>query len=404
MWKALGHKNFARLFYASLISQAGSKIHRIALLLLVYTLTHDAIWISLVLAAQLAATIGVGPLIAAWSDTQERRRLLVGSDFLRVALVPLIPLVGARSLPLLLLLVFAIEVLRIVHDPIANAVIPELVPEEGVDAANSLMLFAERFAEVALVAAAGALVALVGSAPAFWIDSLTYLISGILLLRLPDLKIASMDRTGYWSRVRGGLSHIVREPAIRRTVFTLFTAALFGSVEAALALVLAVSFLQVGSGGFGVMEAMVALGAVLGTITAPYLSARISRERLFLIALFGFGVCEAAMGALPIFAWVLAAALVFGVMNMLFIIPARSILQLNTPAELRGRTFAAFGAIMNGAVIIGTMLGGALEQSLGAPLLFVFAGLLVSVVAIVTFIQGSARRVAAAQPAGNAGN
>jgi MFS family permease len=404
MWKALRHKNFARLFYASLISQAGSKIHRIAILLLVYTLTHYAIWISLVLAAQLVATMGVGPLIAAWSDTQERRRLLVGADFLRAILVPLIPLVGVRSLPLLIGLVFAIEVLRILHDPIASAVIPELLPEEGVDAANSLMLFAERFAEVAFVAAAGALVAFVGSAPAFWIDSLTYLVSGILLLRLPRLEIAGVDRGGYWSRVRGGLSHILRQPAIRRTVITLFTAAMFGSVETALAFVLAISFLQVGSTGFGVMEAMVALGAVLGTLAAPYLSARISRERLFLVALFGFGICEAAMGALPIFGLVLAAALVFGVMNMLFIIPARSILQLNTPAELRGRTFAAFGAVMNGAVIIGTMLGGALAQPLGAPLLFVLAGLLVSIVALATFIQGSSRRATAIQPVGNAGN
>jgi MFS family permease len=404
MWKALRYKHFARLFYASLISQAGSKIHRIALLLLVYSLTHDAIWISLVLAAQLVATMGVGPLIAAWSDTQERRRLLVGSDFLRALLVPLIPLVGIRSLPLLLVLVFVVEVLRIVHDPIASAVIPELLPEEGVDAANSLILFAERFAEVAFVAAAGALVAFVGTAPAFWLDALTYLVSGVLLLRLPRLDIAGVDRAGYWSRVRGGLSHILNQPAIRRTVLTLFTAAMFGSVETALAFVLAISFLQVGSAGFGVMEAMVALGAVLGTFAAPYFSARISRERLFLIALFGFGVCEAAMGAAPIFALVLAALLIFGVMNMLFIIPARSILQLNTPTELRGRTFAAFGAVMNGAVIIGTMLGGALAQPLGAPLLFVVAGLLVAVVALATFIQTSSRRLATIQPAGNAGS
>jgi MFS family permease len=71
-------------------------------------------------------------------------------------------------------------------------------------------------------------------------------------------------------------------------------------------------------------------------------------------------------------------------------------LQLNTPPELRGRTFAAYGAVMNGAVIIGTMLGGVLEQPLGAPLIFVLAGLLVAGVALVTLFQSGLRRVSGA--------
>jgi MFS family permease len=94
----------------------------------------------------------------------------------------------------------------------------------------------------------------------------------------------------------------------------------------------------------------------------------------------------------PVFSWVLAAYLLSGLLNMVFIVPARSILQLNTPAELRGRTFAAFGAVMNSAVLFGTMLGGALEKPLGAPLVFLFAGLMVFAVALSMLVHEGMRR------------
>jgi len=368
------NKGFARLFYATLISAIGDNIHRIALMVLVYTLKEEALWVSLTLGVQLLTSVVVGPIISTWSDTQERRKLLVATDLLRVPLVLLIPLVGMKSMVGLLILVFAIEIMRIVHHPVIWAVVPELVPEKEMDTANSMMLFTGRFAEVVFVGLAGLLVATVGPAPAFWIDAGTFLASGLIVLGLPSMKPGQKEETGYWSRVREGIDHLLNQPKIRRTVGTLFCAALFGSVEAVLGVVLAVSILKVGSSGFGVMEAAMALGAILGTLIVPQISSRLGREKLFLMGLFGFGLFEASVGFFPMFNWVLVAFFMSGILNMAFLVPARSILQLHTPPELRTRTFAAFGAVMNTAVLVGTMLGGALEESLGVTRIFVLAG------------------------------
>ncbi|MCH1927803.1 hypothetical protein L6232_23705, partial [Shewanella sp. C31] len=76
-----------------------------ALLVLIYLLTEKAIWVSLALGVQLLGTVVFSPLLSAWADTQDRKRLLVWSDLLRAPLVFLIPLLGAKSLPRLLLLV-----------------------------------------------------------------------------------------------------------------------------------------------------------------------------------------------------------------------------------------------------------------------------------------------------------
>jgi MFS family permease len=386
--KVLRHKAFARLILSYLVSQAGSKVHRVALLVLVYLLTENALWVSLVLGVQLLGTVVFSPLLSAWADTQDRKRLLVWSDLLRAPLVALIPLLGAKSLPVLLLLVFLMELLRDLHDPIQNAVVPDLVPKEEVDEANSLILLADRLSEVLFVGAAGVLVAAVGPAFAFYLDALTYLASGLLLMGLPPLRPERLPKAGYLERVKEGLGHLLRHPTIRRAVGTLFAAACFGSVETALGVVLAIKWLGVGSAGFGFMEAAMALGAILGGLALPHLLKRLPRERLFLYALFLFGLFEASMGLFPIYAWVLVAFFLAGFLNMAFIVPARSILQLNTPQEMRGRIFAAFSAVMNAAVLTGTMLGGALEGQIGAPMVFLLAGVMVSLAAGYVLLTG----------------
>jgi MFS family permease len=389
MWKTLrAHKSFARLFYSNFISAIGNNIHRIALMVLVYTLTEEALWVSLTLGIQLITSVVLGPLISTWSDAQERRKLLVATDLIRVPLVLLIPLVGIKSLVILMVLVILMEFLRILHDPVIWAVVPELVSEEEMDTANSLMLFTGRFAEVVFVGLAGVLVAAVGAAPAFWIDAATFLFSGLLVLGIPRIESDQKGDSGYWSRVREGIDHILQSPSIRRTVGTLFAAAMFGSVEAVLGIVLAVSILKVGSSGFGVMEAAMALGAILGTLIVPHISSRLGRERLFLMGLLSFGLFEASIGLFPKFSWVLMAFFMSGILNMAFIVPARSILQLHTPSELRTRTFAAFGAVMNTAVLAGTIVGGALEEPLGVPMVFTLAGLGVFGVTFSVLIKG----------------
>jgi MFS family permease len=388
LWKALRYQDFARLFIATLVSEIGSKLHRIALLVLIYTLTGQALWVSLILVIQLAASVTVGPVLAAWADTQERRRLLVLTNLLRAPLVACIPLLGLRSLSVLLLLIFVVEVLRSIHDPVVSAVIPEIVPSEGMDAANGLVLFAQRFAEVAFVGLAGLLVAAVGPEAAFWIDAVSYVLAGLILLRLPRIEPGAASRAPYWERVRQGGRHIARHKVVRRTVGTLFVAALFGSVETVLGVVLAIDVLQAGSTGFGVIEAAMALGAILGTMLVPALTARIPRERLFLLAILIYGLLETSMGAWPVFSWVVLAYLLSGIANMSFIVPLRSILQLHTPPDLRARTFAAMGAIANSAVLLGTLLHGALEKPFGAAPVFLGGGLVVVAVALVVLLQG----------------
>ncbi len=381
------NKNFARVFYAFFISQIGTNVHRIALLYLVYSLTNQAIWVSFVIAAQVIATIVIAPLLSAWAERQSPRRLLIISDLLRAPLVLLIPYVGVYSLEALLVLVFLIEIIRNLHDPVTNAVIPQLVPENQIDSANGLILFADSFSEVAFVAVAGLLIAAFGPQFAFWVDALSYVVSALILFGLSHLEPGTGSRTDYWSQVKAGVTCLFEEGPVRRTVSTLFIAAMFGTMTNVLGVVLAVSVLNVGSAGFGVIEGIMALGTVIGTLVIPQFTNRISRDRVFLLGLLGCGLFQASIGTLPVFEWVLVASFMLGLLNMAFLIPARSILQLNVTPELRTRVFIAFGAVMRGAVLIGTMLSGILASYIRVPWIFILDGVMVVFVALWSSLQ-----------------
>ncbi|WP_243455115.1 MFS transporter [Meiothermus sp. CFH 77666] len=387
MWSVLKQTGFRWLFASVLVSLVGSKIHRIALLFVAYQETQNAVWVSLILGAQFVASAVLGPLLGPLSDRYDRRTLLVLSDLARALLVACIPLFAIGSMPLLMIIAFLMAAFESVHYSASNSAIPDMVPESELDEANGLMNFANRFADVTFVALAGVLVANVGPAPAFWIDATTYLISAVLLTLLPPLP-GKAGKGNYFAAVAEGLRPLWRNPTLSRTIGTLALAAAFGSVEAALGIVYAVGALKIGVQGFGVLEALMAGGAILGLFITMPLIKRLSRETVFLLGLGTWGLFLASTGLFPFPIWAGVAMVALGILNSMFIIPARSIIQLAAPTELRGRIMAAFGATMQSAVLMGTFLAGVLEPRLGVLTVLILSGFAVFLAVLVVHLRG----------------
>lgn len=391
MWSALQHVGFRWLFISNLVSLVGSKIHRIALLFVAYQESQNAVWVSLILGAQFLASALLGPLLGPLADRYDRRNLMVLSDLARALLVACIPLFAMGSMPLLMVIAFLMAAFESVHYSASNSAIPDMVPDSALDGANGLMTFVSRFADVAFVALAGVLVAGVGPAPAFWIDATSYLIAAGFLTFLPPLR-GKAGKGNYFAAVAEGLRPLWQNPILSRTIGTLALAAAFGSVEAALGIVYAVGALKIGVQGFGVLEGLMAGGAILGLLVTMPLIKRLSRETVFLMGLATWGLFLASIGLFPFPVWAGVAMVALGILNTMFIVPARSIIQLAAPAELRGRIMAAFGATMQSAVLIGTFLAGVLEPRLGVLMVMYLSGIAVFLAAFTVFLWGGIPR------------
>ena len=108
-----------------------------------------------------------------------------------------------------------------------------------------------------------------------------------------------------------------------------------------------------------------------------------------------------AMGLAPSLGWLVPIFLLGGLANGVLNVAGGALLSRRTPPESRGRAFARFGAVINGASALGFLLGGVLLDVLPVRATVAAAGmfgLVVTGAAAVPMLRAAARERAAAAP------
>src|SRR4051812_16371662 len=140
MRSALGPPSFRRLLVGLAVSQAGDWLYNVALLAFVYERTHSAGWLAVTTTARVVPIVVLGPLGGVVADRFDRRRTMVVSDLLRMALMLGLALVAAAGLPVVLAPVLAglATVAAAPSPPSTAATTPRLVPDADLPGANAL--------------------------------------------------------------------------------------------------------------------------------------------------------------------------------------------------------------------------------------------------------------------------
>lgn len=179
----LRHTEFRKLWVSQALSAVGNGISPVALAVLVLGGGRPGTHLGLVLGAQSAGLIGfilVGGVLA---DRVRRTRLMAFSDIVRAvsafsfALVP-----DHINLVVLVVLATSMGAGAAMFEPAHRALLPSLVPERDLEAANALNGVTARSAFIVGAPLAGLLVAVSSPHIAFAIDGLTFVISMIILL------------------------------------------------------------------------------------------------------------------------------------------------------------------------------------------------------------------------------
>ncbi len=183
---ALSHRGFRTLWLGQLASRVGDSIHEIALVWLTYEVTGSPTLLSATFVASFLPTILLSLPAGVVADRVNRVTLLVGSDLLRGAVVLVIPLVGRGPLlvPTIIGVAFVTGVVDAFDGPARSALVPGLVPDADLDAANSLTQLTFSVSQV-LFAVGGVVVAVTGSFAAFYADAGSFLVSALLVAHIP---------------------------------------------------------------------------------------------------------------------------------------------------------------------------------------------------------------------------
>lgn len=348
--RSLRTSSFALLWSAQLISGFGDQVTVVALAFVSWELTHSAL--STVVAVMLT-TLPYGLFYmfgGAIADALGHRRAMIMCDLIRVAAIGVIPLVLAARLPLAVpyALVVASAVCTTIFNPARLGLVPELVPSEELTASNSMVYASDRTVDIIGAAAAGAIVAAIGSA-AFYVDAATFAISALLLARIAvtsrPARVLRLERIARDSV--DGLRFLVGNVQLRANlIFSLF-GQLAIPVLNGLTPVLIFRDFGLGAEQFGVAEAAAALGAVAGGVALPGFLRRLHKGRLLIAGFAAFGVMLIAISASPTFEVAMGLFVLAGVANVLFYVPNMTITQEMAPSELRARIFGVRFSLLN---------------------------------------------------------
>jgi MFS family permease len=376
----LTHERSARWFFgAHLQSALGTGAGYVALLVLAYDRVRSPWMVALVLLADFAPAMLLGPLFGALADRWPRRRCAVLADLARaVAFLGIALVDGPAATIAFALLAGAGTGLFL---PAVMAGIPGMVAPGRVAPATSL---ADAITGLGLTAgpAIAALAFLVaGPEPLLIVNAATFAVSALVLARV-DFGDARRRREatgsarppGLLAETRDGLHAVRRMRGVRVVLVASATAVLFGAAVNLGELILATDAFGAGPTGYALLVVAYGTGTMLGSLGGVG-GGDVSRlRRRFLLGLAVEAGAIVASGASPGVLLAVGTFVLTGWGSGVAIVHERLIIQRTVPDELRGRVFGARDALNAWAFGGAFVAAGAVTSALGPRALFLLAG------------------------------
>jgi MFS family permease len=358
--------DFRLLFLATLGSGFGTYLAAVALSVDVYDRTGSLTWVSALLLVEFLPIIAIGLTLGPLVDRLSRRGLMVVSDLVRFGVFCLLPFATG---PLMVVVLAAVAgVATGFFRPAVYAGLPNLVPDDQLPTANSLLQAVENIAWMVGPVLGGALLAVSGPDLAYWINAITFLVSAALIVRIPAARLRSEQplTKGHWRDLAEGFALVRRSRALL-TVLVVWNVVLLGSGAVNVAeIALAKESLDAGDFGFGLLVGATGLGLTLGSLAASGVLERYGIRATYAgsMAVMALGFGLAAIAPSVWLAAVFAVAATTG--NGIAIVCNVLLVQRGAPDRLRGRAFTLIISSNYALMGAGMALAGPFTNTYGA--------------------------------------
>jgi MFS family permease len=326
------------------------------------------------------------------ADRLSPARLLTGCSLLAATLCCALAFTSALA-PLLVLTALLGCVNAVAH-PAEFALVPALAHGRELVRVNG-HVEAARYAGFMLGPALGGLLAAGGGTRlALLADAATFLAlaaAGVLLARTVPTP-ARAGAAAAPGRARDGIVLLARSAELRLAVGTVFVSLLFMTATPAAMVVFATEWLDIGERGYGLLMALWTAGMAAGALgLARHVPTRfLAVGALVAVAVQGAGIAAPTLWVVAPLAAAgyLVGGLAHGTKNVL----VRTLIHQRAPSHLRGRAYAAYNGLRNGAEIVALTCGGVLIATAGARWTLLLAGGLPVLVALAALAGRYGRR------------
>ncbi|MEU5265079.1 MFS transporter [Amycolatopsis sp. NPDC021455] len=386
------------LLTSSAASHLGDGIGKVALPLLATTLTRDPVLIAGLSATQFLPWLLFAAIAGALVDRIDRRRAMIVANTARaVAVGALAVLVAACGMTIWLVYLTALIIgtAETIADSAANALVPAVVGDGSLDAANSKLQACEIVGQTFLGGPVGSLTFALFAAFPFILNSAGFAIAAAVLLGLAGTYRGKGESAVRPAKLRtelaDGLRWLRGHPLLRRLVVVAGLLSLVSELAQAQLVLYALQDLHLSDATFGLFAFVGGIGGLAGAGIAPRLVRATGRRA---VVVGGIVCCGIGFGGMGLVRSPIAGAALFGLF-------AAAVVAVNVvlatarhtlvPGDLLGRVLGVWRTVVWGAIPVGALLGGVLTEALGtAARTFAVSG--VAMLAIAGFAFGALRR------------
>lgn len=399
-------KNFWLYTAGMLISFVGSGIQGIALPLFILDVTGSGTAMGTFMIISTVPSLILYPLAGVVGDRVNRKSIMVSMDFGRGAVILLLAVLAARNaltIPILFAVQVVVSAMNALFTPATTAMLPDIVKEEDLMRANSLVEAVSSFSYIVGPVLGGVIYALGGVKAAFLVNSISFLGSGAAELfieyhqeskRLEKVKDIITD-------LKEGITFI---KACRGLLVLLLTGLAINFLLAPVFMVLIPYVMRVvmqfSSEQYGMLQTAFMGGVLIGNLIIGGVLAKARLEKLLtrgfilqmgVMFVFVALIFPRSIETLGYASWILFSAVfctfIFMGMSSAFVnTPINVGFQKLTPTEYRARVFSVSGVVIQGIVPVGYGIMGILLDVAPAHVIALAMGLL-ELVVVLLFIS-----------------
>ena len=368
----LGHRAFALLWVATVVSNTGTWMHDVGAGWLMTQLAPSPATVALVQAATTLPVFLFALPAGALADIADRRRLLLVVNLLMgAAAATMTALVsgGAMTADLLLLFTFLLGAGAAFVAPAWQAVVPGLVPRAELSAAISLNSVGINVSRAIGPAIAGVLIVAAGLWAPFLANALSFLAILAALWAWPGepARGARLPPERLAPAMVAGLRYAAESPALKRTLLRAIAFFFFASCSWAMLPLIARNVLGGGAGLYGVMLGAVGAGAVGGAAILPAMRRRLTPGAMVSAGTVATAAALALLALAPDRIVATAAAALGGLAWIAVLSSLQVSAQTALPDWVRARGLSLFLMTFSGSMALGSLVWGQVSAATSVP-------------------------------------
>jgi len=398
-YEALRFPEFRNFTLARLCITIASQMQAVIVGWQIYEITKDPLSLGLIGLAEAIPSIMTLLFAGHITDTNDRKKIVLGSVFLMTFCSILLLIVSTDGIEYLysnkVIAIYSIIFLsgigRGFSAPSFFAFVAQLVPKKTLPNAITWNTSTWQTGAVTGPALGGLLYGFIGGVQTYSLIVVFWIISIMLIMTVKKKPIPEIiGLQSLKEKLTSGLKFVFEKKIILGAISLDLFAVLFGGAVALLP-IFAGEILFVGPQGLGMLRAAPSVGAVTMALIMTRRPITGNAGRNLLIGIFGFGICIIIFGLSKSFLLSLVVLCLSGAFDSLSVVVRSTIIQLLTPDNMKGRVSAVNSIFIGSSNEIGAFESGVAAKILGTVPSVIFGGVMTLI--IVTIVTLSSPRL-----------